>query len=59
MKATRSASFSSLSTTEAWEMPMEASSLTLLTISGRARRGGRRTLRPIGNTAKAGTAIRW
>ena len=59
MKATRSASFSSVSTTEACEMPQEASSLRLLTISGSARRVGRLTLRRIGNTAKAGTGMRW
>ena len=38
--------------------PEDPSSFRLLTISGSARRGGRFTLRRIGNTAKAGTAIR-
>ena len=41
MKATRSASFSSVSTTEACEMPQDESSLRLLTISGSASRAGR------------------
>ena len=58
MKATRSASFSSVSTMEACEMAMEPSSFRLLTISGSASRAGRLTLPRIGNTAKAGTAIR-
>ena len=39
-------------------MPIEASSLRLLTMSGRARRAGRLTLRRIGNTANAGTGTR-
>ena len=59
MKATRSTSFSSLSTTDACEMPQDASSLRLLTISGSASRAGRFTLRFSGNTANAGTGIRW
>ncbi len=58
MKATRSASFSSVSTTEACAMPIEASSLTLLTISGKPSRAGRFTLRRIGNTANAGIGMR-
>src|ERR1700687_6166598 len=43
---------------DACEIPKDPSSLRLLTTSGRARREGRLTLRRIGNTAKAGTAIR-
>ena len=39
-------------------MPHEASSLTLLTISGRPSRAGRLILRLIGNTAKSGTGMR-
>ena len=58
MKVTRSASASSVSTTEAWAMPIEASSFRLLTISGSASRGGRLILRPIGNTTKAGVGTR-
>ncbi len=40
-------------------MPTEESSLTLFTISGKPSRFGRTTLRPIGNTAKVGTGMRW
>src|SRR5262249_52833624 len=46
IKLTRSASFSSLSTTDACEMPQEASSFRLLTMSGKVRRGGRPNLPP-------------
>ena len=56
--ATRSRSFSSLSTTDAWAMPRDASSVSDLTISGKDRRRGRRTARPIAKTAKSGHGIR-
>jgi hypothetical protein len=46
---------SSVSTTDACEIPWDASSFRLLTISGSARRAGHLTLRRIWNTAKAGT----
>ena len=46
MKATRSRSLASVSTTEAWEMPREASWTRLLTMSGKSRLFGRRTRRP-------------
>ena len=59
MNATRSRSFSSFSTTDAWEMPSDASSVSDFTISGKDRRRGRRTARPSGNTAKSGHGIRW
>ena len=42
MNATRSFSFSSLSTTDACEMPIDASCVSDLTISGNASRLGRR-----------------
>jgi hypothetical protein len=59
MNFMRSCSFSSLSTTDARAMPQDASSLTLLTISGRPSRDGRLILRLMGNTAKSGTGMRW
>ena len=45
MKRTRSSSFASSSTTDACEMPIEASSVSDLTISGKRSRRGRRTIR--------------
>jgi hypothetical protein len=59
MKRTRSASFSSSSTTEACEMPAEASRVSDFTISGNARGFGRFTARPRGKIAKLGDAMRW
>ena len=50
MKRTRSSSFSSSSTTEACEMPIEASSVRDFTISGKRSRRGLLTRRPRGNT---------
>ena len=47
MKVTRSLSFSSLSTTDACEMPIDASCVSDFTISGNGRRLGRRIGRPI------------
>ena len=54
MKATRSFSFSSLSTTDACEMPIEASCVSDFTISGNGRRLGRRIGRPMRNTSNSG-----
>ncbi len=58
MKRTRSASFSSESTTDACAMPTDACSMSDFTMSGKASRGGRFTFRPIGNTANSGTRMR-
>jgi hypothetical protein len=58
-KAARSRSFSSSSTTEAWAMPSEASSVRLLTMSGKPSALGRCTGRPRGKTAKPGVRMRW
>jgi hypothetical protein len=60
MNAIRSASFSSLYTTEASAMPIDASSTCDFTISGYSSRAGLRfSLRPAGTTAKRGTRMRW
>ena len=59
MKRTRSSSFASSSTTEACEMPIEASRVRDLTMSGKPSRRGRRTAGPRGNTTKSVTGIRW
>ena len=40
-------------------MPIEASSVSDLTISGKRSRRGRRTIRPRGNTAKSASGMRW
>ncbi len=58
MKRTRSSSFSSLSTTEACEIPIEASKDSDLTISGKARFLGRRNTRPRGAVANPATRMR-
>src|SRR5436305_320931 len=55
MNVTRSFSLSSLSTTDAWEMPMDASCVSDFTISGNVRRFGRRIGRPLRNTSNSGT----
>ena len=49
----------SSSTTEAWEIPVEASCVSDFTIRGKLRRFGRTTARPIRNTAKSGDRRRW
>ena len=54
MNATRSFSFSSLSTTDACEMPIDASCVSDLTISGNGRRFGRRIGRPMRNDLEFG-----
>ena len=58
MNATRSFSFSSLSTTEACEMPIDASCVSDFTISGNGSRLGRRIGRPMRNTSNSGTGMR-
>ena len=57
MKRTRSFSLSSSSTTEACEMPIEASCVSDFTISGNCRRFGRWIARPTRNTANSGTGM--
>ena len=59
MKRTRSSSLASSSTTEAWEIPIDASRVSDLTMSGNPSRRGLRTARPRGTTTKSGTGIRW
>ena len=56
--STRSFSFSSLSTTEACEIPIEASSVSDFTMSGNVSRLGRRTGRPARKTSNSGTRMR-
>src|SRR5205085_2934813 len=58
MNSTRSASRSSLRTTDACEMPTEPSCVTDLTSRGNFRRLGRRTFPGMGKTTKAGTRLR-
>ena len=48
-----------LSTTEACEIPWEASAIRDLMIMGKRRRLGGLTLRPMGKTANSGTGMRW
>jgi len=59
MNWTRRTSCSSFSTTEAWEMPVDASKKSDLTMSGKCSRRGSRRRAPRGTTMKSGTAIRW
>ncbi len=59
MNATRSFSFSSVSTTDACEIPIDASCVSDLTMSGNWSRFGRRMRWPIRNTSKSGTPMRW
>ena len=59
MKRTRSARRSASSTTEAWAMPSDDSSVRLFTISGKVSWRGVRTRWPRGNTWKAGAGMRW
>ena len=59
MNVTRSFSFSSLSTTDACEMPIDASCVSDFTISGNASRFGRRIGRPMRKTSNSGTGMRW
>ena len=59
MNVTRSFSFSSVSTTDACEMPIDASCVSDFTISGKLSRLGRRIGRPIRKTSNSGTGIRW
>ena len=59
MKRTRSSSFASSSTIEAWEIPIDASRVRDLTMSGKPSRRGLRTARPRGTATKSGTATRW
>ena len=58
MKWTRSASLSSFSTTEACEIPIEASKESDFTISGKASFFGLRKSRPRGAMAKPATRMR-
>ena len=53
MKATRSLSFSSLSTTDACEIPIDASWVSDFTINGNASRFARRIGRPIRKTSNS------
>ena len=59
MNLIRSCSFSSSSTTEAWEMPMEASRVSDFTKSGKPSFLLAFNRRPLATMAKCGTGMRW
>ena len=59
MNFTRSARLPSSSTTDAWAMPIDASSSKGLTISGKRSSEGRSGFSPGWNSAKAGTRMPW
>ena len=59
MNCTRRASCSSFSTTDACEMPVDASKNSDFTISGKRSRFGSTGCRPRRTTVKSGTGMRW